>query len=912
MVTLWGSDTIFNYFIKEKVEWGLQLTDSMQVFVDQDGVYDINSVLALPASSFRRLDQKKSTQGPTYSWSRIRMNNNGAETLLHYFQFCGDPDSIWVYTVENGKVINEQFTGSSLPPTQKSLPAAQNYIPYSLEAGQHKDYYFRMHFADPITQQHLSELFIKPGQELIHFLTRKYTMQALYSGVMMLFGMVSLFMFGMFRERVFIYFTLVMISFIGYFLSMFGIIDTLFTYRYPSAFYTNQQLFSSSIVVSFSLFVVQYLDLKTHFPRYMRLYLYFYVFVAAFAHVASLFFGNKIAIAIANNAFILLWIFFTASFIIAMARRKNKGGRILLLSIIILTLGSLVQILMGMALLPRLTLTEYAMQGGTILFSGVLFYGLFDRINTIRNEKERFEALDQLKSRFFANISHEFRTPLTLVMGPVQQVMEEEENPKKHQLLQLANKNAGRLLQLINQLLDLSKLEAGKMELKIRACNFSELLKGITMSFESLAERKNIRLHFVSQNEEIPLFVDQGKMEQIFYNLLSNAFKFTPENGEVTVMLTEGAQQIQVRIRDTGMGIPSERLPYIFNRFYQVDSSETREQEGTGIGLALVKELVQLHQGEIRAESTVGKGTTFVLSLPKGKAHFKAEDFAGEALEAYHPIQATELLPIYAEDATEEEAAEEVTDGRSTVLVIEDNTDVRAYIRQHLTTGFRIMEAVNGQEGIDMALEHQPDLVISDVMMPLRNGYEVCETLKTDERTSHIPVILLTAKAAQEEKMQGLETGADDYLLKPFNTQELEIRVRNLIEIRRRLRQRFAEATTFEPEQLAYNAVDKIFLEKIHTIVEAHLADEQFGVEQFAEAMGMSRVHLNRKLKALSDESANKFIRTLRLQRAMELLRKREGNVSEIAFATGFSSTAYFVKCFGDKYGQTPGSILQE
>lgn len=911
MGAVWGSDTIFTYLIKEEIDWGLRLTDSIQVFVDQNGVYDINEVLGLPESSFRRLDQKERTQGPTYSWSRIRMKNNGTETLLHYFQFCGDPDSIWVYTVENGKVINEQFTGNSLPPTQKSLPAAQNYIPYSLEAGQHKDYYFRMHFADPIAQQHLSELFIKPGQELIHFLTRKYTMQALYAGVMMLFGMVSLFMFGMFRERVFIYFTLVMISFIGYFLSMFGIIDTLFTYRYPSAFYTNQQLFSSSIVVSFSLFVVQYLDLKTHFPRYMRLYLYFYVFVAAFAHVATLFYGNKIAIAIANNAFILLWIFFTATFIITMARRKNKGGRILLLSIIILTLGSLVQILMGMALLPRLTLTEYAMQGGTILFSGVLFYGLFDRINTIRNEKERFEALDQLKSRFFANISHEFRTPLTLVMGPVQQVMEIEENPKKHQLLQLANRNAGRLLQLINQLLDLSKLEAGKMELKIQECNFSELLKGITMSFESLAERRSIRLNFVSQNDDLLLFADQGKMEQIFYNLLSNAFKFTEKNGEVSVMLTEENEQVLVRVRDTGIGIPAERLPYIFNRFYQVDSSETREQEGTGIGLALVKELVQLHQGQIQVESVAGKGTTFVLSLPKGKAHFKKEDFAAADQPHPYPFDPSGLTTTYTE-VSAIDTEEENPDAQSTVLIVEDNADVRAYIRQHLVMSFRILEAVNGQEGIDLALEHQPDLVISDVMMPLKNGYEVCETLKTDERTSHIPIILLTAKAAQEEKMQGLETGADDYLLKPFNTQELEIRIRNLIEIRRRLRQRFAKADTFEPGQLAHNSVDKIFLEKIHTIVEAHLADEQFGVERFAEEMGMSRVHLNRKLKALSDESANKFIRTFRLQRAMELLRKREGNVSEIAFATGFSSTAYFVKCFGDKYGTTPGSILQE
>ncbi len=911
MGAVWGSDTIFTYLIEEEIGWNLRLTDSMQVFVDADGVYGINDVLALPESSFRRLDQKERTSGSTYSWSRIRMKNSGTETRLHYFHLCNDPDSIWVYTIEYGRVINEQFTGSSLPPSQKSIPAAQNYIPYSLDAGQQRDYYFRLHFPDPTEQKHLSELFIKPGQALVQFLSKKYATQAFYAGIMILFGLVSLFMFGMFRERAFIYFTLVMFFFMGYFLCAFGIIDTLFTYRYPEAFYTNQQIFISGIVISFSLFVAQYLELKSHFPRYTRLYLYFYVFVAAFAHFAALFSDNRIAISIANNVFIFLWILFITTFIIVLARRKNKAGRILLLSIIMLGLGSFVQILMGMGLLPRSILTEHAMQSGTILFSGVLFYGLFDRINTIRNEKERFEALDQLKSRFFANISHEFRTPLTLVMGPVQQVMEVEENPKKHQLLKLANQNAGRLLQLINQLLDLSKLEAGKMELKIKECNFSVLLKGITMSFESLAERRNIRLHFVSQSDDILLFADQNKMEQIFYNLLSNAFKFTKENGEVSVMITEGKEQVQVRVRDTGIGIPAERLPYIFNRFYQVDSSETREQEGTGIGLALVKELVLLHQGKIKVESADGKGTTFVLSLPKGKVHFKEEDFATVDEPDHYPFEPSELAATYAEASTID-AEEGASDAQATVLIVEDNADVRAYIRQHLTMTFQVMEAVNGQEGIDMALEHQPDLVISDVMMPLKNGYEVCETLKTDERTSHIPIILLTAKAAQEEKMLGLETGADDYLLKPFNTRELEIRIRNLIEIRRRLRQRFAQADTFEPEQLGHNAVDKVFLEKICAIVEAHLADEQFGVELFAEEMGMSRGHLNRKLKALTDESANKFIRSFRLQRAMALLRKREGNVSEIAFATGFGSTAYFVKCFGDKYGKTPGAILQE
>ena len=562
-----------------------------------------------------------------------------------------------------------------------------------------------------------------------------------------------------------------------------------------------------------------------------------------------------------------------------------------------------------------------AIQFGLITELLIFSMGLGYKTRQVKIEKQRFQALDKVKSRFFANLSHEFRTPLTLVMGPLKQIMSKLDNPKDQNLLRIAHRNAQRLLELINQLLDLSKLEAGKMELTVREQNFVPLLKGIVMSFESLAARKNIRLHFVSKLANISLYVDKDKIEKIFYNLLSNAFKFTEEGGEVTILITQQKKYIEVLLRDTGIGIPKARLANIFNRFFQVDSSEIREQEGTGIGLALVKELIQLHGGSVEVKSKVNKGTTFTIFLPRGKKHFTEKEIYEEIpLSKTKKVVPFEFIPNYLYTTTSKKELKvengkipdtTVSDNLPVVLLIEDNVDVRTYIKQHLEGSFQILEAVNGQEGIDKALNMLPDLIISDVMMPKKGGYEVCRTLKTDQRTSHIPIILLTAKAAQEEKLKGLETGADNYLIKPFDTQELEVRVRNLIELRRQLRLRFSQAPTIEPQAIQTSEVDKAFLEKICTTIKAQLSNEQFSVEILAQAANMSSVHLNRKLKALTDQTTNKFIQAMRLQQAMLLLQQKKGNVSEIAFETGFSSTAYFVKCFREKHGQTPGSFLK-
>lgn len=560
------------------------------------------------------------------------------------------------------------------------------------------------------------------------------------------------------------------------------------------------------------------------------------------------------------------------------------------------------------------TIYEIAIMLDFVLFAVALGY----RTREIELEKQHFQELDTMKSHFFANISHEFRTPLTLVMEPIKQVAQKLPNNQDKNLLQMAYRNAGRLLQLINQLLDLSKLEARKMDLYAKEQDFAVLLKGIVMSFESLAIRKNIRLNYVSKQEHLSLYMDKDKIEKIFYNLLSNAFKFTEEQGEISILLTEQKKHLEVLVRDNGIGISAEQLPHIFNRFYQNTATAPSEQQGTGIGLALVKALVEMHGGTIQVKSTIKKGTTFTILLPKGKAHLQEHQLSKDTkvpeTEGISSIQlikdslwpssnlVTSLSPSDRQDRTD----------LPIVLIIEDNEDVRFYIKQHLIRSFQIIEAIDGQDGLDKALEHLPDLIISDVMMPQKDGYEVCHILKTDQRSSHIPVILLTAKAAQEEKLKGLETGADDYLVKPFDSQELEVRVRNLIELRRQLRQRFSESPTIQAQAIQTNSVDKAFLEKVVTTIENNFSNEQFSVVFLAKAVGMSRVHLNRKLKALTDQSANKFIQSLRLQKALELLQQKKGNVSEIAFEMGFSSTSYFVKCFKDKYGKTPGAVLEE
>ena len=530
-------------------------------------------------------------------------------------------------------------------------------------------------------------------------------------------------------------------------------------------------------------------------------------------------------------------------------------------------------------------------------------------LKELKIAQAKLQELDQLKSRFFANISHEFRTPLTLILGQIDSVMSENIDVKEKVKLQIANRNARRLLGLINQLLDLSKLEAGSMELNAEPHNVVSFLKSLFYSFESLAESQKISIKFSSEYENIPVAFDPDKMEKIFYNLISNAFKFVTSDGEIKVCLKVIQSSVEIRIKDTGIGIPSNRLPHIFDRFYQVDSSATRKHEGTGIGLALTKELIELHKGDISVNSKEGEGSEFVIRLPLGD--FKIEK---KELVNLQPGGSVNVNNFNAQDKGEKipELDSHLSENHEIVLILEDNLDVRNYISELLKTDYKVIEASDGEEGILKARDEIPDLIITDVMMPQMDGYEFSNKIRVDEKTSHIPIIMLTAKAALDDKITGLKTGVDDYITKPFSAKELKVRVKNLIYQREQLRKRFAKSTFIKPSEVSAVSADRQFLEKTIKTIENHFEDEKFSIEKLAEEVNMSISQLNRKLNALVSQPAGQLMRSLRLQRAADLLKQNTGSVAEICYKVGFNNQGYFTRTFKKQFGFSPSEYKKD
>lgn len=582
-----------------------------------------------------------------------------------------------------------------------------------------------------------------------------------------------------------------------------------------------------------------------------------------------------------------------------------------------------------------------------VILFGLALYGLrrFElRRTQLQNELEMkdFEAqklqeVDRMKSRFFADISHEFRTPLTLMLGPVEKILPAIKDKERREDLRVMQRNARRLQRLVEQLLDLSRIEARRMPLRAQQADIVPKIREWVASFVSLAESKNISLNLHFPDQPILAYFDAEKLEKIVYNLLSNAFKFTPEGGKVIVEIvivdlglqiaeewekrksairnpkSEIDQFVQLTVKDTGIGIPKEHLPHIFDRFYRASEALTGEQGGTGIGLALTKQFVELHHGEIKVESEIGKGSTFIVRLPLGKDHLQPEEIAasGKGQEAIDrdaivpSIQPSIDPPIQDRASSDKYPATKSTE-RPLLLIVEDNADMRSYLRNSLSPDFEIVEAENGEAGYQVACKKTPDLIVSDVMMPVMDGFALCEKLKTDQRTSHIPVILLTARAGQEDKLEGLEIGADDYLTKPFDARELQIRVKNLIAQRQRLRERFSREITVQPKDITVTSIDEKFLQQALDTVEANMSDSDFQIDQFCRAIGMSRSTLNRKLRALTGLSTNVFIRTLRLKRAAQLLEKKSATIVEIAYEVGFNNPSYFAECFRQQFGKAP------
>jgi len=550
---------------------------------------------------------------------------------------------------------------------------------------------------------------------------------------------------------------------------------------------------------------------------------------------------------------------------------------------------------------------------GVIVLWYIVNFNLRKQKREFENEQLKREAIqlhevDEMKFRFFTNISHEFRTPLTLIISPVEKLLNETKNEEQKSLLLIIQRNAFGLLELVNQLLDFRKLDVQKDTLNISVGDVVAFIKDICYSFTELANRKAINFSFTTSVSELRIEFDPEKMKKIVSNLLSNAFKFTPVDGKIEVnmgliqQLNDDKHILKITVSDTGIGIPPKDLEKIFERFYRVENPENGHQTGTGVGLHIVSEYVKLHQGDIGVESQLGKGSVFTVTIP-AKQHLQEEIINQNLSGSINPeVQTPE----------EEAAIEEYRKKLPLMLIVDDNEDFRNFISSLFTDSYRILKAEDGEMAFQIILDKMPDLIISDVMMPKMDGFELCKKVKQDIRISHIPIILLTAKAGDENKYRGLEAGAEDYIAKPFNMEMLSLKVARIVERQKKTREQFKNKVDITTNEVEITSMDVKFVKKAVTLVEANISNSEFLVEDLCRAMGMSRVYFYKKILSLTDKTPSEFIRFIRLKRAAEFLEKSQLFVNEVAFQVGFNDPKYFRKYFKAEFGVSPNEYKKK
>ncbi|MBF1614222.1 MAG: substrate-binding domain-containing protein [Prevotella sp.] len=530
-----------------------------------------------------------------------------------------------------------------------------------------------------------------------------------------------------------------------------------------------------------------------------------------------------------------------------------------------------------------------------LLLIGIMVY----IYRTILMKRRIEEEANKAKLQFFTNISHELRTPLTLIADPVNYIIHDDNlNSQQRSMLQIVQRNVLVLTQLVSEILDFRKVQNGKMELRLSDFNLAESMKQWIKLFSVSAQKKHIAIS-MDAPDTIMLRADQDKIERICYNLLSNALKYTSEGGEISLMAKEEGGRVMISVADNGCGISSDELPYIFDRFYQAKNAG----RGTGIGLAIVKAFTELHHGEVSATSIEGKGSTFTIHIPV-RQKGEVTNQPTEKIEQLVEPSSAEEVPNQARHI--DELIQPYQTDRPEVLIIDDNIDIRTYLRSVLSEKYNVSEAADGKVGLELARKIVPDIVLSDIMMPVMDGLAFCQQLKTDKAISHIPVILLTARSLDEQRAEGYEHGADAYLSKPFSLRLLLSRIDNLIESRKKLNQTWSKGVEDDEIGNISNEIDKSFLKQLRKIIQENLANSDLSVEQIGDEIGLSRVQLYRKVKALTGYSPVEIVRKARLTRARHLLQTTERTVSEVAYAVGFSTPSYFSKCYKDEFGENP------
>uniref|UniRef100_UPI0035945121 ATP-binding protein n=1 Tax=Aquiflexum sp. TaxID=1872584 RepID=UPI0035945121 len=515
-----------------------------------------------------------------------------------------------------------------------------------------------------------------------------------------------------------------------------------------------------------------------------------------------------------------------------------------------------------------------------------------------KREAQRLLELDQLKTRFFTNVSHEFRTPLTLILAPLERLLNDNPNEKiAHQYLTI-QKNAKRLLQLVNQILDVKNIEKNGTVFNSSEGDIVRFIASKVEDFEDLMEKKHIKLNFETSIKRLPTKFDADKVEKIIFNLLSNAFKFTPDEGKISVMVSldnilDEKGVLMIRVKDTGIGIRAEDIDKVFDRYFTVMHTGVISNQGSGIGLSVSREFARMHGGDIGVKSEIGRGSEFTVTLEV-------------------PVKMNLLdLETHQEESHEELEMEKTEIDKPGILLVEDNLEFRQYMKEFLEEEFHVWVAQDGKEGMEKALANIPDLIISDLMMPIMDGVELCQHLKKDLKTSHIPIIILTARSSEEKQLEGLQSGCNLFISKPFKLEILMTSIRNLLSEQERLQKHFRKKISVSTSEQEIESLDDRLIQKAMELVEKQMENPEFSVEQMSRELGMSRVHLYKKLSALTGKSPVEFIRLVRLQRAAQLLLKSQLTVSEVAYKVGFNNAKYFTKHFKAEFGVLPSLYAQ-
>jgi signal transduction histidine kinase/AraC-like DNA-binding protein len=578
------------------------------------------------------------------------------------------------------------------------------------------------------------------------------------------------------------------------------------------------------------------------------------------------------------------------------------------------------ELTLNISILPPFWKTAWAYMLYALLIIGSLFYLRRRGMEKLRSqfaiEKERSEAhrmheLDLMKIKFFTNVSHEFRTPLSLIMAPVDKILKQIAEPDIQRQLLLVNRNAKRLLNLVNQLLDFRRMEYQELKLHKKTGDIIGFIKELSYAFTDIADQKNIKFIFDSEIETFYTSFDHDKIERILFNLLSNAYKFTHEGGQVSVLLNlvgkknAGDQQLEIRVIDTGIGIAADKRDKIFEPFFQNDIPGSMLNQGSGIGLSITKEFVKLHNGEIFVESDFNEGSCFTVLLPVRQ--LDKNIFTDGALVLDH---SPGFLP--GNGLPKNGHHKENRDGKKpTVLLVEDNDDFRFYIKDNLKAAFHIIEAENGKKGWQKALAQHPNLIVSDISMPEMSGTDLCLKLKNDKRTSHIPVILLTALVGEDQQLKGLKTGATDYLTKPFNFEILQSKIRNILNQQEFMRKTYQKQVEVNPTEMTVDSPDELFIRKVLVLIDNNIPNPNFSVEELSSEVFVSRYTLYKKILAMTGKTPNELVRSMRLKRAAQLLETGHLTISQICHKVGFKSQKYFVRSFKAEYNTIPSKYLE-